>query len=551
MRTRAALCVALALSLFAAIWWFVLPAALGGRATYVVTHGVSMQPRFQTGDLAVVYPASRYRTGEIAAYRSNLLHTVVLHRIVAKTADGYVLKGDNNSWRDPEHPTEDQMVGRLSARVPNGGVILDWVHNPLIAGLLTLAITTTGATGRRRRRHRRARAERTPMSLHDLRTISRTRWTDAAAAGMVALLCGGLAAATYVFSGPSVDVEKVPWSTQVSYAYTATTPANLVYPDGEVHPGQTVFRKLVTRLTVHATWSLHTDARHHIQGTARLQATVHGPAGWTHSVDLDAGHHIVGDRASLTGTIDLAALDTLVRHAADLTGVPTDSYTVAVQPLVDLTGTLADLPFGYAPARPDPALTLAITPSTVLPALAGAADGDNANSTPQPSSPAGVAGSPGLSPQATAHFTTVSRPGPASWDLVGHRVPVTSLRWAGASGAALGLLALVVLFCAGPDRNDPCVREARRHRASIISVSGLRLGPAGNVLEVASLKSLAQVARRYDRLILQQAATPGTYLVEDETALYRYRCTHRETRPGLRRRLAEQPRAHRPLSESA
>src|SRR4051794_29822334 len=98
MRTRVALSVALAVSLVAAGWWFLAPAALGGRATYVVTHGTSMQPRFHTGDLAVVYPAVDYRPGQVAAYRSNTLHTVVLHRIVAKTASGYDFKGDNNSW---------------------------------------------------------------------------------------------------------------------------------------------------------------------------------------------------------------------------------------------------------------------------------------------------------------------------------------------------------------------------------------------------------------------------------------------------------------------
>ena len=114
-----------------AVWFFLAPPALGGGTTYVITDGVSMQPRFHTGDLALVRPASDYRVGDIVAYRSRQLHVTVLHRIVAVTADGrYIFRGDNNSWRDPERVTRAQLIGALWFAVPGMGGRLQQLRSP-------------------------------------------------------------------------------------------------------------------------------------------------------------------------------------------------------------------------------------------------------------------------------------------------------------------------------------------------------------------------------------------------------------------------------------
>src|SRR4051794_37618434 len=104
---------ALTLAAVGCLWFFFAPSWLGGPTSYVITEGVSMQPRFHTGALAVVHAAADYRVGDIVAYHSHELHTIVLHRIVGRDGDRYVFKGDNNSFRDPEHPTRSQLVGKL------------------------------------------------------------------------------------------------------------------------------------------------------------------------------------------------------------------------------------------------------------------------------------------------------------------------------------------------------------------------------------------------------------------------------------------------------
>ncbi len=83
-----------------------------------------MEPRFHTGDLAVVRPADHYSVGEIVAYHSTLLHVLVLHRIVAQKGNTYVFKGDNNNFLDPVRPNRSELLGALWFRVPHGGVLI-------------------------------------------------------------------------------------------------------------------------------------------------------------------------------------------------------------------------------------------------------------------------------------------------------------------------------------------------------------------------------------------------------------------------------------------
>src|SRR5260370_30470290 len=153
---------AVALAFCASAWYFLAPPAIGGSTSYVFTDGTSMQPHFHTGDLAIVRPESTYRVGEIVAYRSHMLGTIVLHRIVGRDGARYRFKGDNNNFVDPEHPARDQLVGALWLHVPNAARRFGPLRRPETIGLLValgLILLGGGAfTQQRRRRRRRADA---------------------------------------------------------------------------------------------------------------------------------------------------------------------------------------------------------------------------------------------------------------------------------------------------------------------------------------------------------------------------------------------------------
>jgi signal peptidase I len=115
---------------FYTIW----PARLGGPVNYLTTVGSSMEPTFHEGDLAILRPASQYHTGDVVAYHSRTLHTVVMHRIIGHDRDHYSFKGDHNTWNDPDTPTRDDIIGKLWLRIPHGGIALIGMRASAIFG---------------------------------------------------------------------------------------------------------------------------------------------------------------------------------------------------------------------------------------------------------------------------------------------------------------------------------------------------------------------------------------------------------------------------------
>lgn len=72
-------------------WWaWLRPSPLGGPLTLVTVSGTSMQPTFDSGDLAVVYERDRYEMGDVVAYRVRRPDGhpggVVIHRIIGGDA---------------------------------------------------------------------------------------------------------------------------------------------------------------------------------------------------------------------------------------------------------------------------------------------------------------------------------------------------------------------------------------------------------------------------------------------------------------------------------
>jgi signal peptidase I len=112
------------------------PRQWGGAMTYVVTTGSSMEPRFSAGDVVMLREAERYTVGDVAAYRSTELNTVVLHRITSEQGGRFTFQGDTNGFVDPDSVTEQQILGTPLVHVPKLGLVLGWLVKPV--NLLTL-----------------------------------------------------------------------------------------------------------------------------------------------------------------------------------------------------------------------------------------------------------------------------------------------------------------------------------------------------------------------------------------------------------------------------
>lgn len=472
--------------------WFLTPTALGGQTSYLVTEGTSMQPGFHTGDLAVLRPAETYGVGEVVAYRSAVLHTVVMHRIVAATGDGhFTFKGDNNAWLDPEQPTAADVVGVLTVRVPQGGVWLHRLTSPLGVGVAVFALFATGGTAARTRRRRKRttmsrHAHSTPGSALRLSSLPpqlRAVAAVAATVGVVAVALGVLAWSRPATT-PGTSASQA--GAAMTFSYTATVPRTAAYDTTTVTSPDPVFRKLTNLVDVHYSYPGH-------PGTITVAAEVSTPSGWHTLLPLAAAAS--SDTGTYEGTVrlDLGAVEARAQAAAVATGIPATEVDIAVTPTITTAGGAA-----FAPS-----LRLVLTPLQLT-----VAGGATALSVPDTTT--------------VAHPT----PTPATVSVLGHPLQVGTVRVLSAVAVLIALLTTAVVVVLAR-RSRPASEAAairRRYAALLVPIHPMPTPTGRPVVEVTEFATLARLAERYGLLVLHWSRSDvETFVVQDESTTYRYR----------------------------
>jgi signal peptidase I len=289
--------------------WFVLwPAGLGGQSGYVATHGISMEPRFHTGDLAIVRPANAYRVGDVVAYHNHMLKTVVLHRIVGVGPGVYTFKGDNNNFLDQEHPRRDQLIGKLAVRVPQGGIWLRRLTGPVALAPMTfllLAGSTTVAQTRRNRRKRDAVPRHAaPRSRPRTSIGSLTSPLRNAALSTAALAILGLGLAAVAWTSPLTTTANVMTasSQSVTFDYRARVPRTAAYDDTVIHAPDPIFRKLTNTVDIDYTYRGR-------PGIVSASALLTAPSGWHSTVRLSGKAEAAAGAMHGAEGLDLNALE--------------------------------------------------------------------------------------------------------------------------------------------------------------------------------------------------------------------------------------------------
>lgn len=494
-RNRVAGAVAVVVLLGVAV--LALPASLGGASGYVETHGTSMEPGFHTGDLAVVRSSDHYRVGDVVAYRSELLRTTVLHRIIAIRDGHYTFRGDNNSWTDPETPTTDRLIGKLVLRVPHGGVWLDRLSSP--PGLAVLALAAFLVSGlipgavaqRTRRTKQKARRSVTPQGNRTRApfiggTLSRGLSYGVLAATVLGLLSLGLGA--FAWSGPVTRAVtgQQPSDRAVTFSYSAHVPPGPAYDDTTVTSPQPVFRALAAFVAVR----FHYRGR---PGTVSVVADLAATNGWRSTVPLAGSLRFRGPTYDGQVRLNLDALAARAERAAEAIGLPGDQIAVTVRPrFTDDSGNVFT-----------PELPLTLTATELAPA-------DQASFLVEQS--------------ATVPVLTQA---PRVVSLAGHQV----LTARGARPAALLLLVLAILvggLVAVRSRRAPPLTEAttlrRRYGHLLVPVAPVAAPPGRPVVDVTGLPALAKLAECYGLLILHWSCDGvETFVVRDEATSYRFR----------------------------
>ncbi len=524
-RTRKIASGLLTLAVLAGAWHYFAPAAVGGSTNYVVTDGVSMEPRFHAGDLALVRGQSEYRVGEIVAYHNNGLHTVVLHRIVGREGPYYVFKGDNNNFTDFERPLRSQLIGALWLHIPGAGADLASIRSPgLVGGLVGLSVLLfAGAafTHRRRLRQRERRGSARPWRARQPTSTPRPRArpVPARARALTVLACGALALAPFVALGVLAFGRRA--RTELPYAVSYRQSANLsyaaaatpgpVYPGNRAITGDPLFTHVLGSVQFRFAYRFAAGAPHALGGRAWLAAAVASTSGWRRTLALGPPQAFRGDGAVVEASLDLSALQALLRQVETSTAV-SGTYTLTLVPHVSLAGELAGRPLRTTFS---PQVHFTLDEYELQPVVSGGV-------TPAAGPSGGAATGNPFAPASEGSMTG-RRLQPALVSLGPGAVPVGTLRLLAGVGAALvALVTLLALALARPRRRTGRAAAIRaRYGRLIVPVAHVEEAPGQAVIDVADIEALARIAEHYDRSILYESAQEA-FWVSDESGQFRY-----------------------------
>jgi signal peptidase I len=515
-RLRRGLGALLAVAVLAAAWYFLAPTELGGRTSYAITFGVSMEPHFHRGDLVVLRARPSYSVGDVVAYRSADLHRNVLHRIVAVHDGRYTFKGDNNNFLDPERPTEAAFVGSEWLHVPRAGTWLAALHRPrnaaIVSGVAVLLLLLSGG-GTAVHRSRRRRAPQEPREDKPRQRRQPSGGLGGAGFVVAALGAGALiAAAALGVAALRQPLERsLVWANLYvnhgRFSYAAPVKRGATYQATVVRSGDPVYLHLVHRLPLAFAYKLDATRPGPLSGTAELEAWLRDDEGWSHRIVLAPTQSFAGRKVTLHGVLDLTRFERVISTFERETGEHNTLYHLSVDAHVHVHGTVASRPVSttFAPS-------LAFNLDQLRLAVVQPVASTDPSAPPATNSLEQSAGGAGTrvetnSLHAFGRSVTVARA----------RRLATLLGIAGLVLAAIGGL---LMLLARRDHEVETIR--RRYEDWIVDVMP-RDRPAGSERRVASMDALARLAEQYDRLILHERRDEGdAFLVEDDGIAYTY-----------------------------
>ncbi len=493
----------------AVVWYFFAPTQIGGQASYVTIRGVSMEPLMHKGDLVILKKRSHYEVNDVVAYRSSDIHQVVLHRVVGRDGQRYIMRGDNTPGPDRQRPLYSDFVGERWIQLDGMGTWLTRAREPksaaLLAGLaVLLAGGSVGATHSRRRR--RPKTTTPPLPRRGRAPSASPPLTAAlVACGLLGAFSAILALAAFGRSAThQVQVPNL-WQEKGLFSYQAEAEPGVAYPSGSVKTGQPVFLRLVRELRVGFDYGASSRDTLSMSGKARLVATITGDGGqWTRNVTLASEQSFAQPNVHLEGKLNLAYLHSLMTRLQETTGVTIDSFEVIVTPQITGTGLVAGtaLKTDYAPSY-----KLRMDANQLVPETQGASGPLTDNTALRTQTQSG----------------TKSEPAHLALKLFKPTVSQARLLALALLGIAAGLALLLVLSTKlRPALDEPSDIE-RRFGDLLVPIGSAKPSWADPV-EVESIEALVHLAERYDRAILHlvDGGLVHHYIVEEEGTIYRY-----------------------------
>ncbi len=550
------------------LWLSFAPTKVGGSTTYSVTSGISMEPLLHKGDLAFVRAQSSYHVGDLTLYQSPVVHQPVLHRIIVIQDGKYFFQGDNNNFVDPGYATRDELIGTMWFSIPGAGSILGWFGEPthagLIAGLGAMAIVLASITTTRSRRRRRRKGPHTmkpksPSSPSSPSSSSSSSEPSPAAAPLIAdeppsearraradesgpsakfrrrppsyfagprssLIALGVTVTLAVlmlgvgFTRPADRIGTMSDAYQqtgtFSYSGTANAPTS-VYPTGKFVTGDPIYPSLVDNVTLRFKYRLISALPHGTTGTIEMRALVLSQTDtWKEASTVIPRTKFTGDTTSISVEFPLESLYTLIDSVTQESGATGANYSVDIQPVVHIKGTVGNQPVDEKFA---PVLPFAVTQASVR------VDATSAPPPPGATYEPAAAGSDLAAAVHPVQAGSIPHLGANDITIAKYHVPIPALR---VLGIVMAVFALALALIHDRARRKSTKRSdeeltAKRLHALIVPVATLGSPEGQTAVPVPDFAHLAGLARFLERPILYQVANGRRiYAVDDENLRY-------------------------------
>lgn len=476
-----------------ALFWFSFaPFQLGGQVSYVLVNGISMEPKFHTGDMVIARKAADYQIGDVVTYRDPEMQAYVIHRIIAKEDDNFTLQGDNNSWVDAHRPTRNEILGKLWLHLPQWGKALLWLRqsfNLTISLVLfggVLMATTFTNSNRRKRATSWGRLSLFEMSLY-LTAISLVLF---------------FAFAVFAFWNPAErPADGISYQQTGVFFYSALGGQN-VYDTSMARSGEPVFPRLTCALNIGFVYSITAENLRNVTSDYQITAQIlDEQSGWQRTIPLARPTSFQGDTFSSLAVVDLCQVQTLVGEVEQQTGFRPSTYTLSIRPRVLVSGEVqgsylqdffeASLEFKFDKVH------FYLAERDVN--------------------------------QALSHSETRKIQNPLMQEnrisLAGFSISVPMLRVFSGAGLGISLLMLVVLgvLFYSEIRNHSGALAKMKYGHLMIDIYEYTIEPNARHIEVTTIDELAKLAERQNSVILHlEHDQAHYYFVQANGSTYRY-----------------------------
>ncbi len=484
----------LAISL-AILWISFAPTRLGGKVSYIMVNGISMEPGYHLGDLTIMRKAAAYQVGDVVTYHDAEMQAYVIHRIIGVDQDQFVLKGDNNSWIDAYRPTHEEIIGKLWVHIPKLGRVFKWLRAPLNMAL------TIGLLGGILMAGMLKPSQRGTMKRSPTGSFSGALEAGLYTFAFFALVFVGLS--VFAFARPlNRPADKIQYKQESHFSYSATgTP--VIYDTETVRSGEPVFPRLTCFLNIGFTYTVLGTGLQDVSGSHQLIARVMDEqSGWQRTIPMNERTPFSGNSFSATSTLDLCQIVSLVNTLKQETGLRANNFTLEIIPQVVLA----------ASAQGNQII------DSFEPRLAFRFDEVHFSLT----TPKGQDDPLYSSRQSSAESLNMEA---NTFSLLGWEPTIGTIRMIALLGLALSVSGLTLIgfrmYLAAKQSQEALIRL--RYGTLLVNVYERNIAPAAALIDVTTIDELAKLAERHNTVILHMTANfLHYYLVQCNGTTYRY-----------------------------